>query len=77
MVGIPCVAILSARNAPGHWGPLGHHHIVLEERPECAGCMLDDCVHEAKKCLTRIHIGRVVREAVSMIESRSTARLAV
>jgi ADP-heptose:LPS heptosyltransferase len=69
MVGIPCVAIFSARNAPGQWEPLGAHHIVLEDRPECAGCMLDDCVHEAKKCLTRIETGRVVRGAISLIES--------
>ena len=69
MVGIPCVAILSARNAPGQWQPLGQRHVVLEERPECAGCMLDDCVHEAKKCLTRIQISRVVREAVSLLET--------
>ena len=32
--------------------------------------MLDDCVHEANKCLTRIETGRVVREAISLIESR-------
>jgi heptosyltransferase-3 len=70
MVGIPCVAIFSARNAPGQWEPLGRHHVVLEDRPECAGCMLDDCVHEANKCLTRIGTGRVVREAISLIESR-------
>jgi heptosyltransferase-3 len=76
MVGTPCVAIFSARNAPGHWQPLGRHHVVLEERPECAGCMLDECVLEAKKCLTRIQIGRVVREAVSMIESRASACVA-
>lgn len=77
MVGIPCVAIFSARNAPGQWQPLGPHHIVLEERPECAGCMLDECTHEAKKCLTRIHITRVVREAVSLIESGRAAGLVV
>ena len=77
LVGTPCVAIFSARNAPGHWQPLGPHHVVLEERPECAGCMLDECVLEAKKCLTRIQIGRVVREAVSMIESRTSACVAV
>ena len=76
MVGIPCVAIFSARNAPGQWEPLGAHHIVLEDRPECAGCMLDDCVHEAKKCLTRIETGRVVREAISLIESRGKPCLA-
>lgn len=77
MMGTPCVAIFSARNPPGQWGPLGQHHVILEERPECAGCMLDECVHEAKKCLTRIQIGSVVREAVSLIESRGTACLAV
>lgn len=71
MVGIPCVAIFSARNAPGQWEPLGQNHIVLEDRPECAGCMLDDCVAEANKCLTRIQTGRVVREAVSLLESRA------
>jgi ADP-heptose:LPS heptosyltransferase len=70
LVGIPCVAIFSARNAPGQWEPLGRHHVVIEDRPECAGCMLDDCVHEAKKCLMRIDAGRVVREASSLIESR-------
>lgn len=70
MMGTPCVAIFSARNAPGQWEPLGGNHVVLEERPACAGCMLDDCVDEAKKCLTSIHIGRVVREAVSVLESR-------
>lgn len=73
MVGIPCVAIFSARNAPGQWEPLGRHHVVIEDRPECAGCMLDDCVHEAKKCLTRIDTARVVREAVSLIASRRRA----
>lgn len=70
MVGIPCVAIFSARNAPGQWEPLGSHHVVLEDRPACAGCMLDECVHEANKCLLRIETGRVVREAASLIESR-------
>jgi hypothetical protein len=34
--------------------------------------MLDDCVREQKKCLTRIATGRVVREAISLIESRRT-----
>ena len=77
MVGIPCVAIFSARNAPGQWEPLGQNHVVLEDRPECAGCMLDDCLDEATKCLTRIQTGRVVREAVSLIESRGAACLAV
>ena len=77
MAGVPCVAIFSARNAPGQWHPFGPHHIVLRERPECAGCMLDDCVREGKRCLTRIQIGPVVRAAASLIESRSAACLAL
>lgn len=68
LVGIPCVAIFSARNPPGQWMPLGPHHVVIEERPECAGCMLDDCVSEHNKCLTRINAGRVYREVASLIE---------
>lgn len=76
LVGVPCVAIFSARNALGHWEPLGRGHIVLEERPECAGCMLDQCVHEAYKCLTRIEVGAVVRGAVSLVERRSATCLA-
>ena len=72
MVGIPCVAIFSARNAPGQWEPLGEHHVVIEDRPACAGCMLDECVDQQKKCLTRIETGRVLREAISLIESRQT-----
>jgi ADP-heptose:LPS heptosyltransferase len=72
MVGIPCVAIFSARNAPGQWEPLGEHHVVIEDRPACAGCMLDECVAQQKKCLTRIETGRVLREAISLIESRQT-----
>jgi heptosyltransferase-3 len=77
MVGIPCVAIFSARNAPGQWDPLGRHHVVIEDRPDCAGCMLDDCLHEAKKCLTRIDPARVVLEAISLIESRRKPCLAI
>jgi ADP-heptose:LPS heptosyltransferase len=73
VVGTPCVAIFSARNPPGQWEPIGENHVVIEERPECAGCMLDECLHEAKKCLTRIEIGRVVREAVTLIERSPAA----
>lgn len=76
MVGIPCVAIFSARNAPGQWQPIGPHHVVIEDRPACAGCMLDECVHEANKCLTGIDAGRVVREAISLLESRGRPCLA-
>ena len=69
-VGVPCVAIYSARNPRGLWDLVGPGHVVIQERPECAGCRLDDCVSEARKCLTRIDARRVVREAIALIESR-------
>ena len=75
VVGIPCVAIYSARNPPGQWTPLGRHHVVLEDRPACAGCMLDDCIDEHNKCLTRIEAAQVYREAASMIVSRAGLRV--
>jgi len=72
VLGVPCVAIFSARNALGQWTPIGAHHVVLEDRPDCAGCMLDECVDEANKCLMRIGARRVSREAAMLIESRAS-----
>lgn len=69
-LGVPCVAIYSARNAPGQWSPIGDHHVVIEDRPACAGCMLDDCILERNKCLTGINAARVFREAASVIQAR-------
>ena len=76
VVGVPCVAIYSARNARGLWELVGPDHVVLEERPGCAGCRLDECVSEANRCLTSIGTGRVLDEAISLIESRSRTCLA-
>ena len=76
VVGVPCVAIYGARNPRGLWELVGPDHVVLEDRPACAGCRLDDCVREANKCLTSIEAGRVLNEAVSLIESRGRTCLA-
>ena len=76
VVGVPCVAIYSARNARGLWELVGPDHVVLEERPACAGCRLDDCVSHANKCLTSIETGRVLNEAILLIESRRPTCLA-
>jgi heptosyltransferase-3 len=60
MVGTPCVAIFSARDRPGKWDPMGTNNLVLREQTECAGCMLETCVQERKKCLTAISVHSVV-----------------
>jgi heptosyltransferase III len=61
-VGTPCVAIFSARDFPGLWEPIGLGHQILRREPECAGCMLQDCVHDKQRCLTEISSAQVWEE---------------
>jgi ADP-heptose:LPS heptosyltransferase len=58
--GTPCVAIFSARDAAGRWDPIGEGHQVLRHQTGCAGCMLEECVKEANKCLTLISVHSVL-----------------
>jgi lipopolysaccharide heptosyltransferase III len=53
-VGIPCVAVFSARNRPRMWFPWGSQHEVIYHRTDCWGCDLDTCIEQKKKCLTSI-----------------------
>jgi heptosyltransferase III len=60
----PCVAIFSARNLPRMWFPYGPSHRVLYHRTECAGCGLETCLLEQKRCLTSI----TVAEALAQVD---------
>lgn len=53
-VGVKCVVVSSARDAPGAWAPYGEGHKVLRSRIECEGCLLDVCIQQKHKCLTSI-----------------------
>jgi ADP-heptose:LPS heptosyltransferase len=53
-VGTPCVAIFAARNLPRQWFPYGSHHRILYHRVECAGCGLETCIEQQKKCILSI-----------------------
>jgi len=72
-VGVRCVAIFSARDNPGRWGPAGSGHIVLRREVPCAGCVLTDCVEHEKICLTSIGADEVVAAAVARLQSASNA----
>jgi heptosyltransferase-3 len=61
-VGTPCVAIFAARNIPRVWFPYGKQHRVVYHEVSCAGCGLETCVVERKRCLTSIGVEEVVRE---------------
>lgn len=58
-VGTPCVAVFAARNLPRQWFPVGRKHRVIYHRVNCAGCGLETCVVEGKKCLVGIGVDEV------------------
>lgn len=68
MVGLPCVALFSARDYPGQWEPYGADHLILRHETECAGCMLTVCPFN-NKCLSFISID-VVESALKSIITR-------
>jgi ADP-heptose:LPS heptosyltransferase len=68
-VGVPCVAIFSARDNPGRWEPSGAGHVVLRHDVPCAGCMLTDCLEQDLACLRGIAVHDVSRAALARLES--------
>lgn len=64
--GTPCVAIYSARNLPGQWFPRGDFNKLIYHRVECAGCLLEECIEQQKKCILSITVDEV-RAAVAEI----------
>jgi heptosyltransferase-3 len=64
-VGVPCVGIYSARNMPGQWFPKGKNNQILYKLPECAGCGLEVCIIQQKKCILSISVDEVIN-AVSL-----------
>jgi heptosyltransferase III len=73
-VGTPCVAIFAARNIPRQWFPYGAHHRILYHRVECAGCGLETCIEQQKKCILSITVDEVLAAIhSSMNESAAIA----
>jgi ADP-heptose:LPS heptosyltransferase len=66
-VGTPCVAVFAARNIPRQWFPFGNRHKVIYHRVECAGCGLETCVAERKRCLMSIAVDEVMKAVRSTL----------
>ncbi|WP_170113546.1 glycosyltransferase family 9 protein [Mucilaginibacter yixingensis] len=64
--GTPCVAIYSARNLPGQWFPRGDFNKLIYHRVECAGCLLEECIAQQKKCILSITVDEV-RKAIAEV----------
>jgi len=67
-MGVPCVAVFSARNIPRQWFPRGTHNKIIQRRPACAGCGLEVCLTEGKKCLTEIPVHEVAQAVLDSVE---------
>jgi len=66
-MGTPCVAIFSARNIPRQWFPRGQNNRIIYHRTDCAGCGLDVCIEEKKKCMESITVDEVLSAATDLL----------
>ncbi len=69
-MGVPCVAIFSARARPGEWYPRGEGHAIFYRKTPCWGCGLNDCIEQKKACILSI----TVDEVFSAVQQRLSAR---
>lgn len=62
-VGVPCVAVFTCRDLPGHWHPYGSHHITLRAQVACEGCMIEqeECLDYDMACIKLISIKDVAK----------------
>ena len=68
MVGVPCVALFSARDFPGKWEPYGDRRIIIRKDIECARCMLEVCLEKRNECLKRIDVEEVFSAGQRVME---------
>jgi ADP-heptose:LPS heptosyltransferase len=73
-VGVPCVGIFAARNLPRVWFPYGSRHRVIYHRTDCAGCGLETCVEQRKKCILSIGVEEALDAVVNQLETYPASR---
>jgi ADP-heptose:LPS heptosyltransferase len=66
-MGVPCVAVFSGRNLARQWFPRGNGNTIIQRRPACAGCGLEVCVENAKRCLEEIAVDEVERAVLEIV----------
>ncbi|WP_439697141.1 glycosyltransferase family 9 protein [Mucilaginibacter sp. AW1-7] len=70
-VGTPCVGIYSARNLPGQWFPRGENNQILYKLPACAGCGLEVCLVQQKKCILSITVDEVIQSVFKILNNKA------
>jgi len=69
-VGVPCVAIFSAREWRGMWHPYGPGHHVLRAAIDCEGCGLVECLERKNECLARITTAQVLEACEEVLKRK-------
>ncbi len=64
----PSVTIFASLRPPGMWFPHGARNRVLYRNVDCAGCGLETCIIEQKKCILSITVDDVLAEIIPLLE---------
>jgi ADP-heptose:LPS heptosyltransferase len=67
--GVPCAAIFGARNLPRVWFPYGSRHRVIYHRTDCAGCRLETCIEQKKKCILSITVEEALAAVLAQLDA--------
>ena len=70
-MGVPCVAIFSARNRPGEWFPRGEGHAIFYHKTPCWGCGLKVCIEQKKACILSIGVDEVFAAVQQRLPARA------
>jgi ADP-heptose:LPS heptosyltransferase len=68
-VGTPCVAVFAARNIPRQWYPRGLNNKIIYHKTDCAGCGLEICIDQRKKCILSISVDEVKDAVLNSVAS--------
>lgn len=69
-VGTMCVAVFSARNLPRQWFPRGENHKIIYHKTDCAGCGLEVCIKQKKKCIMGISVDEVFNAVSEVLNQK-------
>ncbi len=73
LVGVPCIALFSARDTVGKWHPIGENNIILRANVDCSGCMLETCT-KGNACLNAISVEQVLEAYRNFREHKAGKR---
>jgi len=70
LLGIPCVAIFSAREPAKLWYPLGENHVILRKEVDCKHCNLENCNTTPPLCLDKISVEKVLNALTKVCKTK-------